>query len=865
MNTAFYVLGWRSLWRDLRAGELRLLIVAVSLAVAALTAVGFFADRLNGGLLRDARQLLGGDAVISSDNPTPQIFIDKAKALGLQTAQTLGFPTMARVKPPVSASDTKTDQGELAAPMTKLVALKAVSEAYPLRGSLQITSKTGIEPTKTRTVPAMGEAWVDSALLDGLGLKVGDQLLLGDAELRIGQIITSEPDRGAGFANFAPRVMVNMAGMAGTGLIQPASRVTYRFAVAGTSTGGPAADKDVKAFTDFAKTQISSGMAGVRLESFEGGRPEMKQTLERAEKFLSLIALLAALLSAVAVALAARGFAAKHLDNCAMLRVLGQSQRNIGLSYTFEFALVGLFASGLGVLIGYAVHYVFVLLLAGLIESSLPAASLWPVAFGLGMGMTLLLAFGLPPVLQLAQVPPLRVIRRDVGSLKPTSLAVLGLGLAGFVTLLLATSSDLKLGLITVGGFAVAVVLFAGISYLAIKLLRMSVNDATAPRWLVLATRQLTARPAFAVVQISALSLGLLALTLLVLLRTDLIDSWRKATPPDAPNRFVINVMPEQSESFQQTLKQAGIKNYDWFPMIRGRLVAINNADVKLDNFADERAKRMLDREFNLSNSAALPAHNIVTSGVWTPEETGGVSVEESVAKTLNLALDDALRFDVGGMMVDSKVSSIRKVDWGSMRANFYVMFPVAQLAGVPVTYMGAFRAPATPGINDVKSSAAFDNALVKNYPNITNVDMSATVSQIQKVLDQVIRAVEFLFAFTLAAGVVVLLAAITATKDERAKEFAVMRSLGASGKLLRQVQGAELAGVGLLAGFLASIIAVAIGWAMARYVFEFDWSIKLWVPLAGALAGSALALIAGTYVLRSVLRRPVIETLRQQ
>jgi putative ABC transport system permease protein len=855
MNTAFYVLGWRSLWRDLRAGELRLLIVAVSLAVAALTAVGFFADRLNGGLQRDARQLLGGDAVISSDNPTPPVFLAKAKELGLQTAQTLGFPTMARAAPNSQA----TNSGD---PMTKLVALKAVSEAYPLRGSLQITAKQGDAPAKTRAVPAVGEAWVDAALLDGLGLQVGDKLLLGDAELRIGQIITAEPDRGAGFANFAPRVMVNMAGMAATGLIQPASRVTYRFAVAGTSSGGPVADKTVKAFVDFAKTQT---IAGVRLESFEGGRPEMKQTLERAEKFLSLIALLAALLSAVAVALAARSFATKHLDNCAMLRVLGQSQRNIGLSYAFEFALVGLFASGLGILIGYAVHDVFVLLLAGLIESSLPAASLWPVVFGLGMGMTLLLAFGLPPVLQLAQVPPLRVIRRDVGSLKPASLAVLGLGLAGFVTLLLATSSDLKLGFITVGGFAAAVVLFAGISYLAIKLLRMSVNDATAPRWLVLATRQLTARPALAVVQISALSLGLLALILLVLLRTDLIDSWRKATPPDAPNRFVINVMPEQSESFQQTLKQAGVKNYDWFPMIRGRLVAINKTEVKLDNFADERAKRMLDREFNLSNSAVLPTHNIVTSGAWTPEEAGGVSVEESVAKTLSLSLGDMLRFDVGGMMVDSKISSIRKVDWGSMRANFYVMFPVAQLTGVPVTYMGAFRAPAIDGVKNGTSNAAFDNALVKTYPNITSVDMSATVSQIQKVLDQVIRAVEFLFAFTLAAGVVVLLTAITATKDERAKEFAVMRSLGASGKLLRQVQGAELAGVGLLAGFLASVIAVAIGWAMARYVFEFTWSIKLWVPLAGAMAGSLLALVAGTYVLRSVLSRPVIETLRQQ
>jgi putative ABC transport system permease protein len=430
------------------------------------------------------------------------------------------------------------------------------------------------------------------------------------------------------------------------------------------------------------------------------------------------------------------------------------------------------------------------------------------------------------------------------------------LGLLGFVTLLLAASSDLKLGLIAVGGFAGAVVLFAGISYLAIKLLRKSVNDATAPRWLVLATRQLTARPAFAVVQISALSLGLLALVLLVLLRTDLINSWRQSTPVDAPNRFVINVMPEQSESFQQTLKQAGVKNFDWFPMIRGRLVAINNAAVQPDNYTDDRAKRLLDREFNLSNSSKLPAHNEVTAGKWVNDETDGLSIEDGIAKTLNLKIGDKLRFDIGGVLIEKSISSVRKVDWGSMRANFFVMFPVAKLDSVPTTYMSAYRAP--------ELSAAFDNALVKNYPNITNVDMSATVSQIQKVLDQVIRAVEFLFAFTLAAGVIVLLAAITATRDERAKEFAVMRALGAGGKLLRQVQGAELAGVGLLAGFLASIIAVAIGWAMARYVFEFSWNITLWVPLAGALTGSVLALIAGTYVLRSVLRRPVIETLRQ-
>ena len=389
MNLSFLRLGWRTLARDLRAGELRLLIVAVTLAVAALTSVGFFADRLQGGLQRDALQLLGGDAVVASDNPTPPAFVEQAKALGLQTVTTLGFPTMGR------ASDA---QGGA----SKLVALKSVPPGYPLRGSLKVADAPGALDQPTRDIPARGEVWVDAPLLESLNLAMGDMLLLGDAQLRIARIIVIEPDRGAGFMSFAPRVMVNEADLPATGLVQPASRLTYRFAVIGSA---PA----VKAFSEWAVAESKKpDVHGVRVESLESGRPEMRQTLDRAQKFLSLVALLAALLSAVAVALAARGFAAEHLDASAMLRVLGQSQRTIAGAYTAEFALVGLFASSLGVALGYLVHYAFVLLLAGLVESALPPPSLWPVAFGLGMGLTLLFAFGLPPVLQLAQVPPLR-------------------------------------------------------------------------------------------------------------------------------------------------------------------------------------------------------------------------------------------------------------------------------------------------------------------------------------------------------------------------------------------------------------------------------------------------------------------------
>lgn len=846
MNTLFLTLGWKTLLRDLRAGELRLLIVAVTLAVASLTAVGFFADRLKGGLQRDALQLLGGDAVVRSDGPTPQAFVARARALGLKGASTVTFPTMARAR--------DEDGGA-----SKLVAFKGVPQGYPLRGNLTVADSADAAGSKTRDIPAPGTAWADASLLDALGLKLGQPLLLGESSFKLTRIIVQEPDRGAGFISFSPRVMVNQADVLATGLIQPASRTSYRFAVAGD-------DQAVKAYVNWASDELkkpaaATGLRGVRLESLESGSPEMRQTLDRAEKFLNLVALLAALLSAVAVAIVARSFAAKHLDDCAMLRVLGQPQRTIALAYTFEFVLAGLIASALGVALGFAVHYGFVLLLAGLVSSALPAATWWPVAFGMGMGLTLLLAFGLPPVLQLAQVPPLRVIRRDVGNLKPASLLVLGVGVAGFAALLLAASSDLKLGLIAVGGFAGAALVFAVASYIAVRLLRASVNENRAPRWLVLATRQLSARPAYAVVQTSALAVGLLALMLLVLLRTDLISSWRKSTPPDAPNRFVINVQPEQGDAFQQALRAGGVKKFDWYPMIRGRLVAVNGKPVTPDDFEDDRAKRLLDRDFNLSNSSEPPSYNQVVAGRWTAGEKDAVSVEEGLAKTLGLKLGDSLRFDIAGQASEARITSLRKVDWGSLHVNFFVMYPVAQLAAdLPVSFISAFRAP-EPVAGQARS---FDNQLVRAFPNITNVDMSSTLAQVQGVLDQVIRAVEFLFGFTLAAGLVVLFAALTATREERAREFAIMRAVGARASLLRQVQRAELAGVGLLAGFLASLVALAVGWALAHYVFDFSWTGSWTVPVFGSLAGALLALAAGWWGLRAVLNTPVVETLRR-
>lgn len=839
--SSVWILGLRNLWRDLRAGELRLIIVAVLLAVAALSSVGFFADRLQAGLQRDARQLLGGDVVVVSDNPAPAVFVQQARQQGLQTVATASFPTMARAAQ---------EQGGA----SRLVALKSVEPGYPLRGVLHLNQGTGQPDLEVRAIPESGHAWVDAPLLEALGLKLGDRLLLGDASFHISHIIAIEPDRGAGFMSFAPRVMINSADLPATRLVQPASRITYRLAVAAQADAGRGAERAAQDYLGWAQ-ELAKSLHGVRVESLESGRPEMRQTLDRAEKFLSLVALLSALLSAVAVALAARAFANSHLDASAMLRVLGQSQRRIALAYVVEFVSIALAASAAGVLLGWAVHHVFVWLLAGLVESALPGASLWPALFGMGMGLTLLLAFGLPPVLQLAQVPPLRVMRRDLGALKPASWLVLGVGVTGFAALLMVASRDIKLGLIAVGGFAVAVLLFAGLAWLAVKLLRQVVNEATAPRWLVMATRQVSAKPVYAVVQVSSLAVGLLALVLLVLLRTDLIASWRKATPANAPDRFVINVQPDQAQDFQAALKKAGVHSYDWYPMIRGRLIAVNGKAVSPDDYEEDRAKRLVDREFNISTAETMPDHNQIVGGRWQAGEQGAISMEEGIAKTLGLKLGDTLRFDIGGEESEARITSLRKVDWSSMRANFFVIYPVQHLENVAVTYLAAYRAP------DIKG---FDNALVNEFPNITNVDLSSTLAQVQQVMDQVIRAVEFLFGFTLVAGLVVLFASVTGTREERAREYAIMRAVGARSGLLQQVQSAELAGVGLMAGFLASCVALAVGWALARWVFDFEWNVLWWVPLVGALAGALLAWLAGWWALREVVSRPVMITLRQ-
>jgi putative ABC transport system permease protein len=542
--------------------------------------------------------------------------------------------------------------------------------------------------------------------------------------------------------------------------------------------------------------------------------------------------------------------------------VLGQSQRDIAIGFALEFIAVGMLASLLGCLLGYGLQEVFVSVLAQIMDTSLPVPTLWPLAFGIGVGMTLLLGFGLPPILQLASTPPLRVLRRDVGEIKAASFITLSIGVLGFVILLLVASQDWLLGLLTTGGFAAALLLFAGFAWVALRVLeRLQTQGVIASaklQILRIATRQVLAHRVQTIVQVASLSIGMLALFLLILLRSDLLANWQKARPLDAPNRMVINVLPDQSNNFQAALKEAAIPNYDWYPMFRGRLIAVNDVPIQAAQFDDERAKRLIEREFNLSYTATMPSSNQLVGGLWMREEQDATSVEEGLAKTLHLKLGDRLKFDVAGQESIAKITSLRKVDWQSMHANFFVLYPKAAMPEMPITYLAAYKV-----VPKAASAYAFDNQLVRAFPNITLIDLTQSLTDFANVISKVTRAVESLFVFTLAAGLLVLLATLYATASHMQRDFALMRALGASRLQLRQVQALQLAGIGALSGLLAATVALALAWGLAKWVFEFEWTLSPMLPIFGLIVGATLTLSIGWWALRGILNQPVMHSLR--
>ncbi|CAM4009577.1 FtsX-like permease family protein [Bordetella bronchialis] len=822
-------LGARMLLRDWRSGELRLLLIALVVAVAAVTSVGFLADRVGRALERDAAQMLGGDIVLDADEPIPPAFENQARDRGLSLVHTYQFPSMASA-----------GQG------AQLVSLKAVEDGYPLRGSLRTAAGPAAAESPTRGIPEAGTVWVDPQLLAALGVKMGDSIALGDSRFRIARVVTYEPDRGMSFVNMSPRVLMRADELPATGLLAPGSRVDYGLLAAG-------APQSVSSYMEWLGPRLQRGQ---KIATVESGRPEIRRVLDRAQRFLSLVALLAVLISAVAVALAATRFMLRHRDGIAVMRCMGATQQQVTRMLSAEFVLVGLSGSILGGLAGYLGHLVLMAMLGRMVGVDLPAPSAIPAAQGLVTGLWLLLGFALPSLAQLRHVPPARVLRRDAGGVRMGSVLGYAVGAAGFALLIWWFAGDARLGAVIAGGFLGAFAAFALVAWLCVQALARLRHGVAGMPALRFALAGVVRRRAATITQVCALSIGLMALLLLAMTRTDLIAGWQRTLPPDAPNRFLINIQPDQRAAVAQTLAGAGVGDVTLFPMVRGRLVAVNGRAVSSADYTDERARRLVDREFNLSYSDRMPSYNTLAAGQWMPPDSREVSMESGISQTLGLHMGDKLTFDIAGQPVDVTVTSMRGVDWDTMRANFFAMLSPSVLADAPQSWITSFRLPA--------GQPELLPRLVQRFPNLTVFDVDAILRQLQDVLDQVARAVQLLFGFTLAAGVLVLTAALAATRDERVREAAVLRALGATRQQLARAQRIELLAVGGLAGALGAAGAGAVAWALSRRVFDFDITFSLWPWVAGIAAGMLAAWAGGALALRGVLRTPPLVTLRE-
>ena len=820
----------RSFGRELRSGEVLVLLAAVSLAVGALTAVGFLTDRIGKAIARQANEVLAADLRLRSQEPVPEEWSDLAHSYGLDTAQTLSFPSV------VFAGDENT-----------LATIKVVSEHYPLRGSVRVADVLFGEQRVADGIPASGEVWADGALLARVGADVGDTLAVGELDLRVSAILTYRPDQSIGFASLAPSLMMNIADISKSGLIGEGSRVGYALLVAGDET----------AVTDFNEAIEDQLPESVRVRSQEESSERAYTAADRAQRFLSLTAIISLLLSAVAVAMSARRFAHRRMDAVALMKSLGATQGFVISVALVQLLLLGVLGILLGSIIGFAAEEMLSRILLDLLQQDeLPRTGLEPVFLASMSAIVLLLGFALPSLIQLRNTPPLRVLRHDVMPPAPSRFFVAGLALLAVAALLYRSVGDVKMLFILIGG----ILIIAGLLYAVGRGLVALVGRARSGvgvSWRY-GLANVSRRGRDSAVQVVAFGLGITVLLLLTLVRTDLLEGWRETLGDDAPNHFLINIQPQEIDAVAALFEANKVARPEFTPLVRARMTTINDESVKDREFLNEEGKWFTNREQNLSFAANLSPSNELVEGEWWPENYSGpplVSLQDEAAINAGLKIGDRVKFFVAGREVEAEVTSTRKINWDSFEPNFFIVLSPGALDGMPTTYISSMR------IADDKQAMLVD--LVRSHPSISVIDLGAILEQVRGIIEKASLAVQAVFLFTLAAGIAVLFAAVQSTMDERRFESAILRALGARRRTVFAGVMAEFAALGTAAGVLASAGASVLAYLVATRVFELPYAFSPSIWLAGVSAGVIIVCLSGYFAARGAVNAKPADVLR--
>ena len=821
------VLAWRLLLRDISSGRLLIMFFATAIAVASTVSVSLLVARVEQVLIAESSALLAADlAIVTNDLPPPD-YENDARALGLTTARSASMRS-------VVAYD---DQ-------LQLVSLKAVDANYPLRGQLEIAATPFGISSKLNTGPEPGEVWADPKLFQLLDIDVGDIVTIGRAPLRLGKVLVLEPDRGRDFFSLAPRLLMHYDDLAATELIVAGSRVRYTTLIAGPAD-------IVTRYRDALDLQTGHTALDPR-----GARPEMRSAFSQAERFLSLAALSGVLLATIGIALAAASYSEHHEQTTVIVKTLGLTRGEIVSLFSFELLYLALLSTCLGDALAFFAH-------GFMVAEFLPKAAisgvglpLTPLLHGGVIAVLALIGFGLPTLMRLSRIPVITILARDrVALTRPT----LSSGAAMAASILLITPwhvGNPKLIALTLGGMVISAVGLAGAAHAMVWFMgRLRARTSISWRF---GLANIARRARLSVLQSTAVGLGLAIILLLGLVRNDLVEQWSERLPPDAPNHFLINVQDDEVESMTAFLRASGLRVERFYPMVRGRLTAINDRAVHPEDYAEPRARRLADREFNLSWAENMKPDNRLVAGRWwrSAVSNGELSVEEGIAKRLGIALDDELTFTVAGIPIRGSVTSLRQVDWDNFEVNFFVVTTPDLLRGTPVTFITSFRLP--------QDQQLIMPELVARYPSVTVFDVDALMRQVRHVMDRVSSALMWVFIFSVCAGLLVLAAAVQTSQRERVLDTVLLKTLGASQRFIRQTMLLEFALLGLLGGFIASVGAVGTGWILAQTVLDIPYHPGWRIVGFGILGGVGSLTLIGITVVEKVLRQPVMSGLRE-